>query len=135
MLPLRFPRLWLSVGWLAIAAAVVVCLAPSENLPKPPNLSDKSEHFICYLLLSCWFAGIYPRARYWIIAIGLVVMGVAIEIAQGAMGWGRQADANDVLANCTGVIAGLLLCWWGLGGWAQRVETMVESLVTGTQKS
>jgi len=135
MLPLRFPRLWLSVGWLAIALAIVVCLAPTDRLPKPPNLSDKSEHFLCYLLLSCWFAGIYPRARYWIIAIGLGVMGVLIEIAQGAMGWGRQADAYDVLANCTGVIAGLLLCWWWLGGWAQRVETLVESLVTGTQKS
>ena len=135
MLPLRFPRLWLSVGWLAIALAIVVCLAPTDRLPKPPALSDKSEHFLCYLLLSCWFAGIYPRARYWIIAIGLGVMGVLIEIAQGAMGWGRQADAYDVLANCTGVIAGLLLCWWWLGGWAQRVETLVESLVTGTQKS
>jgi VanZ family protein len=135
MLPLRFPRLWLSVGWLAIGLAIVVCLVPTSQLPQPPNLSDKSEHFICYLVLSCWFAGIYPKARYWIIAIGLGVMGVLIEIAQGAMGWGRQADAHDVLANCTGVLAGLLLCWWWLGGWAQRVETLVESFVTGTQKS
>ena len=135
MLPLRFPRLWLSVGWLAIGLAIVVCLMPSERLPKPPNLSDKSEHFLCYLLLSCWFAGIYPRARYWIIGIGLSVMGVLIEIAQGSMGLGRQADAYDVLANCTGVLAGLLLCWLWLGGWAQRVETLVESFVTGAQKS
>lgn len=135
MLSLRFPRLWLSVGWLAIGLAIVVCLLPTDRLPQPPNLSDKTEHFLCYLLLSCWFAGIYPRARYWAIAIGLVVMGVLIELAQGAMGWGRQADAHDVVANCTGVVAGLLLCWWWLGGWAQRVETLVESLVTGTQKS
>jgi VanZ family protein len=135
MLSLRFPRLWLSVGWLAIGLAIVVCLLPSNRLPQPPNLSDKTEHFLCYLLLSCWFAGIYPRTRYWAIAIGLAVMGVLIELAQGAMGWGRQADAHDVLANCTGVVAGLLLCWWWLGGWAQRVETLVESLVTGTQKS
>jgi VanZ family protein len=135
MLPLRFPKLWLSAGWLAIGFAIVVCLMPSDRLPQPPNLSDKSEHFLCYLLLSCWFAGIYPRARYWIIAIGLVAMGVLIELAQGAMGWGRQADVRDVLANCTGVLAGLLLSWWLLGGWAQRVETLVESLVTGAQKS
>lgn len=135
MLPLRFPRLWLSAGWLAVALATLVCLMPIQNLPQPPSLSDKSEHFIAYLLLSTWFAGIYPRARYWIIAIGLGVMGVLIEFAQGAMSYGRQADARDVLANCTGVLAGLLLCWWWLGGWAQRVETLVASLVTGTQKS
>lgn len=135
MLPLRFPRLWLSLGWLAVALAIVVCLLPSNRLPQPPSLSDKSEHFICYLLLSCWFAGIYPRARYWIIGIGLLVMGVLIEFAQGAMGWGRQADARDVLANSTGIVAGLLLCWWGLGSWTQRVEALVGVFVPGTQKS
>ena len=135
MLPLRFPRLWLSLGWLAIALAIVVCLLPSNRLPQPPNLSDKSEHFLCYLLLSCWFAGIYPRARYWIIGIGLLVMGVLIEFAQGAMGLGRQADAHDVLANSTGIVAGLLVCWWGLGSWTQRVEALVGALVPGTQKS
>lgn len=135
MLSLRFPRLWLGLGWLAVGLAILVCLVPIQKLPQPPSLSDKSEHFIAYLLLSTWFAGIYPRARYWIIAIGLGVMGVLIEFAQGSMGYGRHADARDVLANCIGVLAGLLLCWWWLGGWAQRVETLVASLVTGTQKS
>ena len=124
MLPLRFPRLWLGLGWLAVALAVVVCLMPVQNLPQPPNLSDKSEHFIAYLLLSTWFAGIYPRTRYWIIAIGLGVMGVLIEIAQGSMRYGREADVLDVIANCSGVLAGLLLCWLWLGGWMQRVESL-----------
>jgi VanZ family protein len=135
MLPLRFPRLWLSLGWLAVALAIFVCLLPSNRLPQPPNLSDKSEHFLCYLLLSCWFAGIYPKAKYWIIGVGLLVMGVLIEFAQGAMGWGRQADVHDVFANTTGIVAGLLLCWSGLGGWVQRVEAVVGALVPGTQKS
>jgi VanZ family protein len=135
MLSLRFPRLWLSVGWLAVAMAIVVCLMPSDRLPQPPSLNDKSEHILCYLLLSCWFAGIYPRGRYWLIALGLAVMGVLIEFAQGAMHYGRQADPYDVVANCTGILIGLLLSWWWLGGWAQRVEAVVGSLVTGTQKS
>jgi len=124
MLSLRFPRLWLSLGWLAVVLAIVVCLVPVQKLPQPPNLSDKSEHFLAYLLLSTWFAGIYPRARYWIIAIGLGVMGVLIEIAQGSMSYGRQADVLDVIANCSGVLAGLLVCWLWLGGWAQWVETL-----------
>ncbi|GFE82580.1 hypothetical protein GCM10011487_45800 [Steroidobacter agaridevorans] len=135
MLTLRFPRLWLALGWLAVGLAILVCLMPIQQLPQPPNLSDKSEHFIAYLLLSTWFAGIYPRARYWIIALGLGAMGVLIEFAQGAMSYGRHADILDVFANCTGVLAGLMLCWWWLGGWAQRVEALVASLVTGTQKS
>lgn len=129
MLPLRYPRLWLSLGWTAVALAIFVCLAPMERLPHPPNVSDKTEHFLAYLLLSVWFAGIYPRSRYWIIALGLCVMGVLIEFAQGAMQLGRHADVRDVLANSTGILVGLLLSWLLLGGWAQRLESWIESLL------
>jgi VanZ family protein len=126
MLPLRFPRLWLSLGWMAVALATLVCLIPVDRLPQPPNISDKVEHFLAYLLLSLWFAGIYPRTRYWIIALGLGVMGVAIEFAQGTMNLGRHADFRDVIANGSGILAGLLVCWWWLGGWAQRIETVIS---------
>ena len=129
MLPLRYPRLWLSLGWTAVVFAIVVSLIPASQLPQPPNVSDKTEHFVAYLLLSLWFAGIYPRARYWIIAIGLCVMGVLIEFAQGAMHFGRQADILDVLANSTGVVVGLGLSLMWLGGWAQRIETWVGKSV------
>lgn len=126
MLSLRFPRLWLGLGWLAVACAIVVCLMPVSQLPQPPNLSDKTEHFLAYFMLSVWFAGIYARSRYWVIALGLAVMGIAIEFAQGAMGYGRQADAADVLANCSGIVVGLVACWFGLGGWMQWVESLVS---------
>ena len=128
MLPLRFPRLWLALGWAAVVFAIVVCLLPMSELPTV-NASDKTEHFTAYLLLSLWFAGIYPRARYWIIAIGLCVLGVLIEFAQGAMHLGRHADPMDVVANSTGIVAGLTVCWLGLGGWAQWVEGLVSKAV------
>jgi VanZ family protein len=115
MLSLRFPRLWLGLGWFTVAMAVVVCLVPMDELPQPPNMSDKSEHFVAYFILSVLFAGVYQRNRYWIIAAGLVVMGILIEFAQGAMGLGRQADFRDVLANSSGIAVGLVLCWFGLG--------------------
>ena len=131
MLSLRFPRLWLGLGWFAVALATIVCLAPMDRLPQPPNMSDKTEHFLAYLLLSVWFAGIYRRDRYWIIAAGLVVMGVGIEVAQGAMGLGRHADFRDVIANCSGVLSGLLLGWVGLGAWTQWVEALVSKTQVG----
>jgi len=123
---LRFPRLWLSVGWLAIGLAIFVCLIPSDRLPQPPNLSDKSEHFICYLLLSCWFAGIYPKSRYPLIGFALIVMGIAIEALQGAMHLGREADLRDVYANTIGIICGLTLALAWLGGWALRIESLTR---------
>jgi VanZ family protein len=127
MLSLKFPRLWLGLGWAAVVFAIVVCLVPMNELPSV-NASDKTEHFTAYLLLSLWFAGIYPRARYWIIALGLCVLGILIEFAQGAMHLGRHADAMDVVANSTGIVAGLTLCWLGLGGWAQWIEMLVTKV-------
>jgi VanZ family protein len=126
MLSLRFPRLWLSLGWIAVAAATVACLVPVPQLPQAPEVNDKTAHFIAYLVLSVWFAGIYQRSRYWIIAVALIAMGILIELAQQAMGLGRHADLRDVFANCSGVFAGLLLCWFGLGGWMQWVEALVS---------
>jgi len=124
---LRYPRLWLTLGWLAVIFAIVVCLVPMSELPQP-GVSDKTEHFLAYLLLSLWFGGIYPRTRYWRIALSLCVMGVLIEFAQGAMQLGRQADAMDVVANSTGIVAGLLLCWLGLGAWPQWLEALVNKV-------
>jgi VanZ family protein len=127
-LTLRYPRLWLTLGWLAVIFAIVVCLVPANELPQA-GLSDKSEHFLAYLLLSLWFGGIYPRASYWRVAISLCLMGILIEFAQGAMQLGRQADVLDVIANSSGIVAGLLLCWMGLGAWPQWVESLVTKVV------
>jgi hypothetical protein len=125
LLPLRYPRLWLAAGWVLIALAVVGSLLPAQNLPDV-SASDKVQHMTAYALLSLWFSGIYPRSRYGAIAIGLFALGIGIEWAQGAMQYGRQTDPYDVLANVTGVAAGLIAAWLGLGGWAVRVENLVR---------
>lgn len=126
LLPLRHPRTWLVVGWLFIGLAIVASLVPAQALPKPPGINDKMEHMAAYALLSLWFAGIYPRSRYAIIAAGLFVLGIVIEWAQGAMHLGRQADVRDVIANSVGIAAGLTLALLWLGGWAQRVESWTK---------
>jgi len=52
------------------------------------------------------------------LAVGLGLLGVAAELAQDLVG--RNPSAIDVLANCAGLFAGLLLClsrsirFWGL---------------------
>jgi VanZ family protein len=103
---------------------MLASLTPAQNLPKM-GTSDKLEHLAAYALMTLWFAGIYPRSRYIMIAIGMFLLGALIEGAQGSMGWGRQADVYDMLANTTGILAGLIAAWLGLGGWAQRVENLL----------
>lgn len=113
-------------GWVLIALAILASLSPTQNLPDI-GTSDKLGHLTAYALMTLWFSGIYPRSRYALIGFGMLVLGALIEWAQGAMGLGRQADMYDLVANTSGIVAGLIGAWFGLGGWAQRVETFFAS--------
>jgi VanZ family protein len=122
LLALRHPRVWLVSGWILVALAIIVSIVPAHELPKLGGVSDKLEHAVAYGALALWFAGIYPKSRYPMIGVGLLVMGIVIEGLQGTMNVGRQADLRDVYANSIGIVAGLLLALVWLGGWAMRVE-------------
>ena len=126
LLALRHPRLWLVCGWLLVAGAIVANLMPAHDLPKIGGINDKAEHIVGYLVLSLWFAGMYPRTRYPMIGVALLVMGIVIEGLQGAMHMGREADITDVYANTVGIVAGLTLALIWLGGWAMRVEALAR---------
>jgi len=126
LLALRHPRLWLVSGWTLVVLAVVASIVPAHELPSLGGISDKAEHIVGYAVLALWFAGIYPRARYPMIGVALLVMGIVVEGLQGAMKVGRQADLRDVYANSVGIVCGLLLALAWLGGWAQRVETWTK---------
>jgi VanZ family protein len=126
LLSLRHPRLWLVSGWILVILAVIASLVPSHDLPKMGGLNDKLEHIIGYTVLALYFAGMYPKARYPMIGIALLVMGIVIEGLQGAMKVGREADLRDVYANTVGIACGLTLALAWLGGWAQRVEALTR---------
>jgi len=126
LLALRHPRLWLVSGWILVVLAVIVSIMPLSEMPKMGGVSDKLEHAVAYSALALWFAGIYPKSRYPLIGVALLVMGIVIEGLQGAMNLGRQADMRDVYANTFGIVCGLLLALIWLGGWAQRVESWTK---------
>jgi hypothetical protein len=121
LLPLRYPRAWLVLGWALVAFAAIASLMPASSLPET-GTNDKFQHSLAYALMALWFSGIYPRSRYLVIAVALFVLGIGIEWAQGAMHLGRERDFGDIIANTGGIAAGLVVAWLGLGGWAQRVE-------------
>jgi len=122
---LRHPRTWLVLGWGLVLLVVVTGLMPGQSLPST-GVNDKLEHTFAYALLALWFAGIYPRTRYPVIALGLFGLGILVEVGQSVMHVGRQADLRDVLANTLGIATGLVLAWVWLGGWAQWVEARVD---------
>ena len=112
---------WYVVGVVLVAVVVISSLVPAHELPTV-GLSDKAEHFIAYAGLALWFGGITEPAHYYRMALWLLVLGGGIEIAQGAMHMGREADWNDFFADAVGVAAGLLACLAGLRNWASWIE-------------
>ncbi len=108
--PLRRPRLWLALWWIAILVVVVCSLLPAFLLPEVPSGGDKVEHFTAYFLLAAAAVQLFAVRRALVGAgVGLVALGVAMEIAQGLLTSTRQMDVHDALANSMGVAGGLLM--------------------------
>jgi VanZ family protein len=105
---LRWTTTWLAIGWLLVATVIVLSLVKLGTQP-PRAHSDKVGHVLAYATLMFWFAQIYSRERTKLfIAIGLVLMGIALEIAQEYTGY-RTFDYADIAANSFGVVIGWVI--------------------------
>nr|WP_219339743.1 VanZ family protein [Luteimonas salinisoli] len=99
--------LWSGLWCLAVAAVVVASLAPPPPMP-PVDGGDKLGHLAAYFVLAAGAVQLHARWPALLGAgLGLVLMGIGLEYAQGALTELRQAERADALANTLGVIAGL----------------------------
>ena len=121
--PLRRARLWLGLWWLAIALVIVPSLVPAFWLPQVPAGGDKLEHFFAYFLLAAAAVQLFAtRAVLTRAGVGLIVLGIALEIAQGLFTSTRQMDPHDALANALGVIGGMATALTPMGDWLLRMQ-------------
>lgn len=104
---LRWRGGWLCVGWLGVAAVVVLSL-----VPQPPQLEvawgDKLQHLAAYAALTAWFIQLYGPGRRLDVAAWLLALGIAIEFLQWLTPY-RSFDAQDILADALGVALGCAL--------------------------
>ncbi len=121
---LRLARLWWAVGWAMVLYITASCLEPPRYVPNL-HLWDKAEHALAFFGMSVWFGGLARRSRYPVIGVLMLLFGGAIEIAQGAMGLGRDADVMDWVADAVGIAVALGLLYLGLGGWARWIEALI----------
>lgn len=124
MQPLRYRYWWIAGGVVMLLAVIVSSLLPAADLPKV-QVWDKFEHAFAYFVLAAWFGGVLRPDRYLRLALALVALGIAIEIAQGAMGFGRTADLRDALADAIGIVFGVAVALLGAGGWMRGVERLL----------
>jgi len=107
---LHWPRLWLGLWLLAVVGVIVLSLVPPPPLPlEPPKNFDKLMHVLAYFALAFGAVQLFERGRTLVwVALGLVLLGVLLEWAQGAMvPEVRMADPWDALANTMGVLLGM----------------------------
>jgi VanZ family protein len=120
---LRWSNFWWACDWAIVIAVVLGSLIPPNDFPKPVAFfNDKVLHFGAYFLMAFWFAGSLERKRYVWVAVGLAILGALIEVVQYWMGFGRDADWRDFVADVFGIAAGLGIAWLGLGNWMAWVE-------------
>lgn len=121
---LRYAWLWWAIGYVLLVWTV------NDSLERhPPNFggifpNDKAIHFTGYFLLATWFAGVVRRSQYWLLGVLLVAFSGLIEIAQGLMHNGRDAEWLDLLANTIGVTTALVIASLGLGKWMVWIERL-----------
>ena len=96
-----------AILWLTLARAPI----PETEIPAIPG-ADKVVHAIMFgglTLVMCWDWSVSRRQilKRWqvsLCAVASIIVGGAIEIAQGAMGYGRSADIMDFAADTIGAL-------------------------------
>jgi VanZ family protein len=124
----RYAKLWLTLGWLLVAAIIFLSLWPKPPQPFEFEQSDKLSHIIAYLILTLWFANIYPqRSSQVLMSVGFFVMGVCLEFLQGMMQY-RTFSYIDMLANGIGILLALYLARTRLATYLLRLDTWLKSI-------
>ena len=123
MLNLRFPWLWMGIGWMLVAAVCIGSLLPASGVDF--DINDKLVHFASYFILTVWFSGLFSRfAHYLVIAAIVIALGAGLDVLQSTTAT-RYFDLFDVLANAAGALVGFVLSIVLVGGWCARVERWI----------
>jgi VanZ family protein len=124
LLPLRYPRLWLLLGWLLVFVVVGASLMPAKAVGMLfGTINDKIEHIGAYAGLMAWFGGMFRRPSQLKVGVALVMLGGGLELLQGLTPT-RTPDILDLAADAVGVLIGLALSMTVLTRWCERIEKL-----------
>lgn len=100
------PKLKISIFAGLAAIIAYLSLAPAQDTPTAGLFWDKAQHALAYLVLTGVGLVFFPR-RQRAVFFGVLAFGVGVELAQSAMGFGRQGDWRDAVANAAGALLAL----------------------------
>lgn len=104
-------RLPAPLRWAVVVAGVSVLfyltLSPSDAVPSV-SLNDKSQHALGFFVLALTYGLMFPRRRL-VVAVAVCFLGVMVEVLQGIMPFGRDAEFADLIADGVGIALGFLM--------------------------
>lgn len=118
------PGLWLGLWMFGLALCVALSLLPPIELDAPGN-SDKYGHLLAYFTMTVWAVQIFRRQPAHVLAaVGLFMLGAAIEWAQANLTTTRHGDPADLLANTLGILLGMVTSV--SGAWLQNILVRLD---------
>ena len=107
---LKFRFVWLVIGYALITLVFYLSLTSQPvNVKLGLPFADKFSHAFAYFVLMAWFAQIYhDKFQRYMIALGLIFIGVFLEFLQG-FDPARMSEFADMVANTTGVVLAFYL--------------------------
>ena len=126
---LHYRKTWLALGWGLVGVVIYLSLMPHPPQPLDVSGADKVEHAMAYAGLALWFFQIVRKSSRLGAGVALVLLGVAIEIAQ-AFTPTRSFELADMGADAVGVVLGAWLVQSPLGRVLAAIERgLIEKAV------
>jgi VanZ family protein len=100
----RIQFIWKLCFWTLVLITLWLSLIPAEQVPSAFHFWDKAQHAFGFAGLAFLGLMAYP-GRIVRLALGLMLLGAGIEVAQWSTGW-RQGDWQDWVADCVGLLMG-----------------------------
>lgn len=103
-------RNWLCVlSLILIIVIIFLSLGSIQQVKVTINNMDKLAHGFAYFVLGLVAVPALGKIRALYVWGGLSLIGIGLEIAQGVMKTGRQADFFDALANASGAFCAVFV--------------------------
>lgn len=102
-------------NWLCFTALILIIviiflsLGSVQQVKVAINNMDKLAHGFAYFVLGLVALPALGKIRALYVWAGLSLIGIGLEIAQGVMKSGRQADVFDALANASGALCAVFV--------------------------
>lgn len=106
----------------AMAAIIAVGSLMPLHIPGNDLGGDKIGHLFSYFALALAGTGIVAEDRVWIVMLRCLLLGAALEVAQGLWVESRDGDWRDMAANGAGVLAAWLVVRNGRSNWTRHIE-------------